>query len=106
MVNPGNEDSARRYVGDQVTIVHTLLTKWWIKGPTPPRIDARDLMNEYQTYEWGTDVPLEKICLEELGSMAKRSDGAPVQKGRIVVAMWAVGPETMGHDLLPIVSLS
>lgn len=100
MVNPGNEDTARRDVGDAVKIVNTIITRWYKvpadfgqefgirakKGQKVPRIDARDLIDKYQAYEWGSDIPLEKLCLEELGSMAKRLDGTAVEKGRNVVA--------------------
>lgn len=87
MVNPGNEGVARQYIGDQVLIVNTLMVIWRIRGHAEvPKIDARDLIDKYRTYEWGTDIPLEEIRLEKLGSMAKCSDGSAVRKERIVDA--------------------
>ena len=81
MADPGN---------DHITIVNTLYVQWWVrnrKGPRKvPKIDARDLINKYRAYEWGTDIPLEEIRLEKLGSMAKCSDGSAVRKERIVDA--------------------
>lgn len=88
MVNPRSEDTAHQYRGDQVVIVNTLLVQWWKRGPGKeiPKIDARHLIDEYRAYEWGTDIPLEEIRLEKLGSMAKCSDGSAVRKERVVDA--------------------
>ena len=91
MVNSGNEDTARQYNGNYVTIVDTLFILWWIRGNRKdkkkvPKIDARDLIDKYRAYDWGIDIPLEEIRLEKLGSMAKCSDGSAVRKERIVDA--------------------
>ena len=91
MVNPGNEGTARQYIGDYVDILNTLHVQWWIRVKRKhtkkvPRIDARDLINKYRTYEWGTNIPLEDIRLERVGSMAKCSDGSAVRKERTVDA--------------------
>ena len=94
MVSPGDEDSTHQYLGDNITIVNSTMVRWYSKASRKepkgrakiPRFDATDLTNKYQAYVWGADIPLDRICLEELGSMAKRSDGAPVQKERPVVA--------------------
>ena len=85
MVNSGDEDTAHQYKGDRVMIINTLLVHWWIQGRVL-KIDARDLIDKYRAYEWATDIPLEEIRLEKLGSMAKRSDGSAVRKQRVVDA--------------------
>lgn len=90
MADPGNESVSRQYIRDHITIVNTLYVQWWVrnrKGPKKvPKIDARDLINKYRAYEWGTDIPLEEIRPEKLGSMAKCSDGSAVRKERILDA--------------------
>lgn len=100
MVSPRNTVGGRRDLGDNVLIVNTFLVYWnsrsgyfnkklgvWVKyRPEVPKIDARDLIDKYHGHQWGTDITLEKICLEKLGSTAKRSDGTAVQKGSTVVA--------------------
>lgn len=99
MVNPGAEDTARYYTGDSIGIVNTILMHWYkvpghfgqtsglrVKNRREvARIDARDLINKYQAYEWRTDIPLEKMCLQELGSKAKHKDGTAVENGSTVV---------------------
>ena len=90
MATAEDEDTAHQYINDRVMIVNTLIVQWWVKRPQRfrevPKFDARDLIDKYRTYEWGTDIPLEEIRLERLGSMAKRSDGSAVRKQRVVDA--------------------
>ena len=68
MVNPGNENTARQYIGDYIIILDTFHVQWWSRGTQKlkkaPKIDARDLIDKYRTYEWATDIPLEELRLE------------------------------------------
>lgn len=96
MVSPG--DGIHQYLGDNITSLKSIMLRWYshLKNSRKegkerakvPRFDATDLINKYQVYQWGADIPLERICLQELGFMAKRSDSAPVEKERPVVAMF------------------
>lgn len=90
MVDPGNEGKIREYLGDYVIVLNKLHLQWGPRGNQksrkPLKIDARELINKYQAYEWGTNIPLEEIHLERLGSMAKCSDGSAVPTTRIVDA--------------------
>lgn len=96
MVSPGDEGSIHQYIGDNITTVNSIMVRWSSQlehsrkerkeSAKVPKFDATDLINKHQAYEWGADIPLERICLQKLGSMAKRSDGTAVQKGRPVVA--------------------
>ncbi len=91
---------AHLYLYSDVTIVNTLFVHWYAKSghfnkklrmwvsrrPQVPRINARDLIDKYKNCQWATGISIERICLEELGQMEKRSDGSAVQKERTVVA--------------------
>ena len=99
LVNPGNENLWRQDEGDSVIIVNMVSLKWFNlkghfnkelgvqkeKGGKVPQFDARDLIDRYQLYKWGVDIPLEKMCLEKVGFMGKREDGTAVERGKTVV---------------------
>ena len=93
-------NAGHQYLCSDVMIVNTVFVHWYAKPghfneelgvwvsrrpKEVPRFDARDLIDKYKNHEWGSGISLQRICLEELGHMAKRSDRTAVQKEGTVV---------------------
>ena len=77
-------------------LMMTRLTSWWVKitydpktgrwtTPTPPLVDASDLIRGWNDFQWATNVQLEKICIYKLGIMERLPDGGARQKQLVEV---------------------
>ena len=54
--------------------------------PEDPKIDASDLIQGWNDFEWATNVQLEKICIYKLGMKERLPDGGVQEKQREEVA--------------------
>ena len=61
--------------------------RWNNKGrPVRPKVDASNLIQGWNDFEWATNVQLEKICIYELGMTERLPDGAFQEKQKVEVA--------------------
>ena len=78
------------------TLMMTRLALWWVKNtydpktgrstaPTPPLVDASDLIQGWNDFEWATNVQLEKLCIHKLGIMERLPGGGARQKQLVEV---------------------
>ena len=77
------------------TLMMTRLALWWVKNTdpktgrskaaTPPLVDASDLIQGWNDFEWATNVQLEKMCIYRLGVMERLPGGEARQKQPVEV---------------------
>ena len=54
--------------------------RWNKKRPAAPLVDASDLIQGWNDFEWATNVQLEKVCIYKLGIMERLPGGGARQK--------------------------